>query len=473
MRIALAAIGVVSAVPLVQAKPYTLPQLIEMARRGNPGILAGGAATSAMEAQVSEARRNWFPSGELLSTLSLVPKIECRGPIQNNQTIDANTGLLRPLTRDERELNCVTTNSLPIDNPGIVAQLAGIWSRTELKLIQPIWDFGKISAGVAAAEAGVEAVRARQSGSAFDVELNVRKAYWGLKLARQLIDALDEGSGYIGDAQKKLEKELEQGTGNATVTDKLRLRTVRAEVDARTLETKRLASLALVGLRTLVGPDAPADLDIDDEDFEPIEVPTQPIAHYEEQARLNRPEVRALEFALRAKHALSDLERRREYPDLFLIGSAVFAYAPTIDTPKSSFLANPFNSFGAGVAAGLRVPLDFGPKLARAERVGAEADEFELRRREALGGIALEVRKAYEEVGEATLRVEALNKGQKAGKAWVTAVAQNFAIGLAEARDFSDALNAFFQMRARYLQSVYDLNVAAAALGRATGVPVP
>ena len=475
MRVAFVAAGVLCAVTAAQpvlAKPYSLAQLVDMARRGNPGVMAGGAATAAMEAQVSEARRNWYPSGELLSTFSMVPKVQCRGQNQNNTFV--SPGLPdRLLTPTERESDCVTTNALPIDNPGIVAQLAGPWTRTELKLIQPLWDFGKISAGVTAAESGVEALRAKQSGAAFDVELNVRKAYWGLKLARELLDALAEGGGYIADAQKKLEKELDQGTGNATVTDKLRLRTVRAEVDARTLETKRLASLALVGLRTLVGPEAPADLDVDDSDFEPLEIPQRPVTYYEDQARLNRPEVRALDFALKAKHALSDLERRREYPDLFLIGSASFAYAPTIDTPKNAFLSNPFNSFGAGLAAGLRMPLDLGPKLARADRVHAEADEFEFRRREALGGIALEVRKAYEELSEATARVETLNKGQKAGKAWVTAVAQNFAIGLAEARDFSEALNAFFQMRARYLQSVYDLNVAAAALGRATGTSLP
>jgi len=83
------------------------------------------------------------------------------------------------------------------------------------------------------------------------------------------------------------------------------------------------------------------------------------------------------------------------------------------------------------------------------------------------------VRKAFDEMTEAQARVTAVQKGEKAGKAWVTAVAQNFAIGLAEARDFSDALQAFFTMRARYLQSVYDLNIAAAALTRATGAPVP
>ena len=113
--------------------------------------------------------------------------------------------------------------------------------------------------------------------------------------------------------------------------------------------------------------------------------------------------------------------------------------------------------------------LDLGPKIARARRTEAEAQEITHRRSEALGGILLEVRKAYAEATEAASRVAAMEKGEKAGKAWISAVAQNFAVGLAEARDLSDALVAFFGMRTRYLQAVFDLYVARSALTRATG----
>ena len=455
IRIAFGAAAMFMAIRPAAARPYTLNELIDLARKGNAGIAAGGAAAQAMEAQASEARRNWFPSGDLTSFIAPVPEIHCE---------DANGNRTN-------EANCVATN-VKLTDPSVLAKLRGPWSRTELKLVQPLWDFGKIAAGVTAAEAGVAALREKQAGTADDVEMNMRRAYWGLKLARELMDALSEGSGYVDQAQKKLEKQLEEGTGNVTVGDKLRLRTVRAEVDARSLETKRLADLAMNGIRTLLGSNAPADLQVDDAEFEPIEVPNNPLSFYEERARTNRPEVRALEHAVRAKHALFDLERRRAYPDLVLIATAAFAIAPTIDVPKNSYFSNPFNSLGAGVAAALRMPLDLGPKLARADRVHAEADEMDWRRNEALGGIALEVRKAYGEVTEANERVATLRKGEKAGKSWVTATAQNFAIGLAEARDFSDALMAFFTMRARYLQSIYDLNVATAALARATGGPL-
>jgi len=253
------------------------------------------------------------------------------------------------------------------------------------------------------------------------------------------------------------------------VTDKLRLRTARADIEARRLEARKLAEVALYGLRALLGPDAPADLDVDDDPFEPVAIKSRPVDYYEDQARWNRPEMRALNFAVKAKRALADLERRREYPDLVLIGTASFAYAGAVQDPHNAFMNHYFNSSAAGVAAALRMQLDLGPKLARADRLRAEAEEMEYRRADGMSGIMFEVRRAYADVSEAGGRVTALEKGAKAGKAWISAVAQNLAVGLGEARDFTDALGQFFVMRLRYLQAVADLNLAAAALTRATG----
>jgi len=233
--------------------------------------------------------------------------------------------------------------------------------------------------------------------------------------------------------------------------------------------TGREADDLAAGVRTLLGSEAPADLDVDAEPLEPLEVPKRPVTHYEEAARLNRPEVLALGFAARAKHALSLLEQRREYPDVALVATGSYAYAPSVDSPVNAFANNPFNGLGFGLAATLRMPLDLGPRFARTDRARAEADETELRRREALGGIALEVRKAFDEMTEAQARVAAVQKGEKAGKAWVAAVTQNFSVGLAEARDLSDALLQYFKMRGFALQATFDVNVAAVTLARVSG----
>ena len=423
--------------PAAHAKKLTLPELLDMAR-GNPGLQASAAATSAVQAQVMEAKLHWLPQGDLLSLVAPSPDIQC---------LDAS-GM-------PNKFACVRTTSPEASLRSV--EWTKVFTRTEVRLIQPLWDFGKISAGTAAAEAGVGVARQREAGARADIELNVRKAYFGLKFAREVIDMLDEGSGYVDEGQKRLEKDLAAGTGTVTVTDKLRLRTVRAELDARILEAKRLQSIAREGLRTLTGAQSVGDVDIDDEPFDPPEVKERPVAYYEDLARQSRPEVRLLEFAVKAKHALADLERRKEYPDLVLIATAAFARAQAVDDPQNAFLNHYFNSTTAGVAAALRMQLDIGPKIARARKSAAEALEIDYRRSEAMGGILLEVRKAHTEVTEAAARVLAMAKGEKAGKSWISAVAQNFAVGLAEARDLSDALIAFFSMRTRYLQAVFDL----------------
>jgi outer membrane protein TolC len=441
-------------------RKYTLPQLIELARAASPGARAGAAATSAVEAQVAEAWRNWLPSGDLLSILAPSPTINCfdSGPTPQNGNTQGN-----PSTN-----NCLYTSSPEASLSNV--QWSKIFTRTEIKLVQPLWDFGKISAGVEAGRAGVDALRQKQAGTLADVDMNVRRAYWALKAAREALSTLEEGTGYLDDAQKKIEKDLAAGGGSYTVTDRLRLRTARADIDTRVLEAKKILDVARDGLRTLLGPDAPADLDVDDEPFGPIDIKDRPVTFYEDAARLGRPEVLALNYAVQAKRALATLERRKEYPDLVLIGTGALAFAQGVDDPHNAFMSHYFNSSTFGVAAAVRMQLDIGPKLARADRLRFEADQTEYQRAEALSGIVFEVRKAYADVTEAAGRVTALERGSKAAKAWISAVAQNLAVGIGEARDFTDALGQFFLMKLRYLQAVADLNVSAAVLARATGV---
>jgi outer membrane protein TolC len=448
---------------VASAKPYKLDELLDLARKGNPGLVAGEKATASIRAQLLEAKRNYYPTGELNSMVAQAPRIRCYNA-----------------AGDLDEYNCQNTTGDPSKSAvgtGADSFLSaitprGVFTRTELKLIQPVYTFGKITAGVAAAESGVKASQQREGGLLADLELNIRKAYWGAKLARSILATLNEGSGYLDQAQDKIEKDLKEGSGDASVTDRLRLRTMRAEIDARILEAKRGADLARSGLRALIGPDAPPDLEVDEADLEALAIPSRTIDQYEEAARRTRPEVKALQYIVESKKALARLENRRQYPDFVLIGSAAYAYASSIDNPKNSYYNNPFHTLGAGLAAGFRMPLDLGIKNARAAKLAAEAEEAEQKQREALSGISFEVEKASLEMKEAEDRMKVVQKGEKAGRQWIAAIAQNLAVGLAEAKDFSDALLAFFQARIRYAQSIYDYNLAAAALTRATGTDV-
>jgi len=435
-----------------EAKPsheYSLDELIELARRLSPGLAANGKATTAVRAQVKEAKRNWLPTGELSSILTVSPKINC----------------------SPSEKECTFTED-PFPKLDTVIQFHGVFTRTQLTFVQPVYTFGKITAGIEAAEAGVEASASREQGLSSELELNIRKAYYGFKLARDIEVTLKEGLGYIQQAENMVQKDLDEGGGNMTITDKLRLQSTRAEVETQMLEVGRGEQIARAGIKALIGPQAPHDLAIDKAEIEKLNVTVRPLSFYEEQARHSRPEIRALDFLMRSKHKLADLEWAKQYPDLALVGTATYAYASAVDTPRNAFANNPFNTHGVGIAAAIRMPIDFGQRNARAQKALAEAEEAALRRQEAIGGIGFEVSKAYIEVMEANSRIETLAKGEKLSRRWLTAIVQKMDLGLAETREVTDALKSYFTMRVRYLQAISDFNIATAALTRATGSKV-
>jgi outer membrane protein TolC len=448
--------AVLAAAGTASARPYSLDELLEIGRKNNPGIAAAAQQTEGVRAQLTEARRSLLPTGDLTSAFAPVPRINCIADTSAPPNVDPDTWRLQ---------HCSGTDTYTVR-----LQFEGVFTRTEVHLVQPLYTFGKIAAGVSAAEAGISASRSREQGAAADVALNIKKAYWGWKLARESLDSLNEGLGYVDDGQKAVEKSIKEG--DTSPTERQRVAVLRATVLTRKLEAEKAVAIARAGLRALLGAGAPADLEPDAEPLEALAVPPKPVAQYQDEARRSRPEVRALDELVKVKRELASLEWRKQLPDLVLLGQAAYAYASSIDYPKNAFYSNPFNGVSAGVAAALRMPLDLFVKNARAARLQAEAEEARLRREEALGGVGFEVQKAYADMIEAQKRIDVNRQGEKAGRIWLTGVSQKMALGTGEMREFADALIQYFLFRYQALQAVYDFDVAAATLTRAIGVDV-
>ena len=99
-----------------------------------------------MQAQVLEAKLNWFRQGDLTSFLAPLPRDECEGA---NLTIYG-------VQQTMREHNCVTINASLSHGALNYLATSRVPIRERICNGPPIWDFGKISAGVGAAEAGVK-----------------------------------------------------------------------------------------------------------------------------------------------------------------------------------------------------------------------------------------------------------------------------------------------------------------------------
>ena len=174
------------AAPAAQGKAYTLPELIELARKSNPGLAASAQATAKVEAQLLEAGRTWMPTGEFITMVAPVPDVRC----QPFPLAPDGSPLIDPVRRTPVDpvRYCIHTNVSETST-----SFSGVFTRTELRLVQPLFTFGKIAAGRQAAMRGLEASKAREVGQAADVELNVKKAYYGLKAARAALETLNEG----------------------------------------------------------------------------------------------------------------------------------------------------------------------------------------------------------------------------------------------------------------------------------------
>jgi outer membrane protein TolC len=124
---------------------------------------------------------------------------------------------------------------------------------------------------------------------------------------------------------------------------------------------------------------------------------------------------------------------------------------------------------GVGLVLALQWQFEPWNVKARVERARAEANKARAQSELADLGAAYDAATVLSEATAAKTKVEASIEGEKAARAWLASVLQNEAVGTAEAKDLADAYIAWFQMKARWAQSVFQWNVAVVRLGRATG----
>jgi outer membrane protein len=404
----------------------------------NPAVEAAGAASDAAREKLREVNGLRGPRFELSSFLAPSPEIECLDP------------------------SCTRTS--PED---VALAFSGVYGGLRLSATQPLFTFGKLSAGSQAAAQGARAAEQLARAARRDQGFEAVRAYYGLKLARELRWMLEDGAEQIDRAQKKLEEALAAGSGDATVQDRLRIETLRGEVGARLAEAGAAEQVALAGVRALTGLQ---DAEIDEEPLEPLEEPLGTrLDDYLARAEQRRPELLAARAGAAAAERLEELERARLWPDLALIGGLEWARAGGVDDPPSAFARDPFNTTAAALAVALRWTLEPVPQLARVAQARAQTRRAAAVARGARRLTRFEVERAYQEARHARERLTAAQRGEASARSWLASVVQADAVGVVEAKDFADAYIAFATLRARMLQGTHDWNVALWALRRASG----
>jgi outer membrane protein len=411
----------------------TLDQVIARAL-ANPRAAMAAGDLDAATARVDEADAARLPRAKLTAYATISPEIRCSNP------------------------ECTQT-----EPKELALRFSGLLGSVQLDITQPLYTFGKIAHARAAARAGRDAQRALADETAGNLAVDAARAYWGLKAARELGGMLDDGIDEIGKALGQLDERGGGGTAKPEVSiqDRQRVAVLLAEAKVQRADARGAEAEALAGLRALTGvPDA----DLDDAPLVAAgrALPTR-------AASERRPQAAAAATGARAADALAAMATSEYYPDLALVASGVLARAQGADDPPSAFANDPYNRTGAGVVLGLQWTLEPWTVAARVGRARAEAKKAHAQSELATIGARFDADNALAEATTAHTKVAAAGEGEQAARTWLAAVLQADAIGTAEAKDLADAYIAWFQMRARWVQAVYQWNVAVVRLDRAAG----
>jgi len=345
----------------------------------------------------------------------------------------------------------------------------GWFERGDLTLVQPIYTFGKISHSMSAARHGIEVEKLRKEQKRNEIAVKVKEYYYGVLLARDAKELLNEVQGDLGRAHDKAKKLLDQNSSNVEEADLYKLEAFSGEVAKLQAEAVKGETLALAALKARIGIPPESPLELSDARLLRVGEPIGELNAYLERAKARRPEFRQVSEGLKAREELVAAARAAHYPDFFLGGNLSAANASRRDRVDNPWVPDEFNHVWGGVALGIKWKLDFGITSAKVSQEQAQYDRLVSTKSYAEENIPLQIRKFYDEGVEAASSMEATRGGYESSKKWAVTALANFDFGVGPAKEIFDSLQQYAKMRWAYFQSIYNYNLALANLSCAAG----
>jgi outer membrane protein TolC len=428
--------------PAASAAPhaYTLAECLALTEHNHPNLWAARARLAYVHAQLDEAK--WTPFWQW--------------------TANAGASVLPPITGTS-----VYTSSSPSSrNLSLTDGLEPV-IHFDLSGVIPLYTFGKITAAKEAATAGVRVSEWDLEKSRQQARMDVRRAYYGLLLARDAKYLAGEVTRELDKAIKGVKEKVSQGDKSVTDVDAFRLEILKEEILSRAGDATRGESVAMSALRFLTGVES--GFDVPDEPIKAPSSPLGPVVRYLAAARVSRPEVNMARAGIAARKALVDLARARLLPDIGILLGTDYTRAPSATTQSTAWAFDPFNHFYYTVGLGARWSLDLMPAYARMNEAESQLEETRALERLALGGLAVEVETAYAAVLEAKGREESWSRAEHKAKQWIVTVNSQIDLGTADEKALAEPLKAYINARAQHLVAIMDYNLAQSQLALACG----
>jgi outer membrane protein TolC len=426
--------------PTIKPRTYTLAECLSLADRNHPNLWAARSRLAFVHAQLEEAKWTpWFAWSATLQT-GVAPQISGT----SFYTLSAQSA------RNVQGLSNLTP-FLTFDINGTV----------------PLYTFGKITSIREAAEANVRVSEWDSEKARQQARMDVRRAYYGLQMARDGRYFIDEVIKYIDKGIEGMKDRLAKDEKGVSEVDRLRLEVFKEEIVARSGEAKKGEAFAMAALRFMTG--IQTAFDIPDEPLKKPDRPLVALSQYLSAARLFRPEINMARAGIAARKGMVDYNRAKFFPDFGLGVGASYASFPSAVPQNNAWVNDPFNHFYYYFGFGARWNLDFLPNAARVAQAEAQLEETRALERLALSGAMVEVEKAYADADEARAREAAWDRAEHKAKQWIATAQDNIDLGTWDERALTEPLRVWGNARASHLQALMDYNIAMSQLALVSG----
>jgi len=424
----------------IRAHQYSLAECLALADRNFPKLWVARAHLAYAHAQLEEARWTpWF-QWSATSNFGVAPALHGTAGFPGSSLAQKNINDIGGLS--------------PFFGFGVSG-------------VVPLFTFGKIDSSFRVAEAGIRVSEWDMEKSRQEMRLDVRRAFYGLALARDVRVVVRDAIERLGQAIRGVDSKIEKGDPSVTDVDRLRLEAYRQEVTAQSLQAPKAESQTMAALRFLTG--VQTNFDVVDEPLRKPDRPLVAIAQYMEAARLFRADVNMARAGVTARRAMADYNRARLFPDLGLGLGADFMSTPSAVQQNNAWANDPYNHFSYYFGFGVRWSLDILPQAARIQQAESQLEEARALERLALGGAMVEVEKAYADALEAKQREEAWDTTEHKAKEWIAIANDHIELGSWDERSLLEPLRVYGNARVQHLTALMDFNVAMSSLALVSG----
>ena len=394
-----------------------------------------------------------------------------------------------PKLQADSTLAPVPANTDPNNLSGNFDEIAafniGPFFRQTVNVVIPVYTFGRLDAAEDLAQIGWENAALEARDALLDLDYQVKRAYYGLQLARTFGALLEDGDRLVSEKLEEMEEARDFGEADFKIQDFRKLEIFSADLAARGLDNHKIVVLGIAGLAYLTGETIalenipPIDEGADSE-------PLESLAHYQSVAQGKRPQIAQLERAVQARRGQLDLQVAEFFPNVFVGANVTYGVSnqeiarQTVDRLEGGQwvetdlgarpFSNPYDQFSVGILLGARWNFDYFQLYGSYKETEALLDQTLAQQEQALGAIRLEIMQLYAEADQARERIAIQARRLQAARRWRDQIGLSAQTAGADVSDALDPLKAYYEARVLHLQAIVEYKIARAALAKGIGV---